>query len=393
MVIDMNKAIYIFRLASRNMWRSRLRSVLTIAGIAVAIISFGLLRTVVDSWYAGAELGSSGRLITRNAASLAFPLPLSYGERIRRIQGVNAVTWANWFGGTYIDEKNFFPQFAVDPESYFKVYPEYVLDDKQMVEFKNDRRGVVVGSKTAAKYGWKVGDQIPLKGTIYPGVWSFTIRGIYHGRDDKVDTSQFLMHWAYVNQTIKTLIPSLADRVGIFVVDINNPNDAAATSANIDSVFRNSLAETRTETQKAFQLGFISMVDTILLAIQTVAYVVILIIMAVMANTMSMAARERTREYATLKALGFDQTFVYCLVIGESVTMAALGGGLGILLTFPLANAFFSATHDLFLVFNVMPLTIVLQVIASLLIGVMASLAPTINSSRVRIVDGLRAVT
>ncbi|AXI01749.1 ABC transporter permease [Aquirhabdus parva] len=387
------KAAYIFRLASRNMWRSRLRSVLTIAGIAVAIISFGLLRTVVDSWYAGAELGASGRLITRNAASLAFPLPLSYGERIRRLQGINAVTWANWFGGIYIDEKHFFPQFAVDPESYFKVYPEYVIDPTELAAFQHDRRGVVVGSKTANKYGWKVGDQVPLRGTIYPGTWSFTIRGIYHGRDDKVDTSQFLMHWAYVNENIKALVPSLADRVGIFVIDSSNPANAAITSASIDSLFRNSLSETRTETQKAFQLGFISMVDTILLAIQTVAYVVVLIIMAVMANTMAMAARERTREYATLKALGFSHAFVYSLIIGESVTMALLGGGLGIALTFPLSKAFFSATRDLFLVFEVMPMTIILQVIASLLIGVMASLAPAINSSRVRIVDGLRAVT
>jgi len=387
------KAMYIIRLASRNMWRSRLRSILTISGIAVAIISFGLLRTVVDSWYAGAELGSSGRLITRNAASLAFPLPLSYSERIRRIQGLKSVTWANWFGGVYIDEKNFFPQFAVDPDSYFKVYPEYIVDPQQLINFNSDRRGVIVGRKTAEKYGWKIGDQVPLKGTIYPGVWSFTIRGIYHGRDDKVDTSQFLMHWAYVNERIKAIVPSMADKVGIYAIDIENPNNTALISANIDSLFRNSLAETRTETQKAFQLSFISMVDTILLAIQTVAFVVILIIMAVMANTMSMAARERTREYATLKALGFKSSFVYALIIGESMTMAALGGVLGIALTFPLAKAFFSATHDLFLVFNVMPMTVLLQVIASLLIGLMASFAPTLSSARIKIIDGLRAVT
>ncbi len=389
----MKKARYVLRLASRNMWRNRLRSLLTIAGIAVAIISFGLLRTVVDSWYAGAELAASGRLITRNAASLAFPLPLSYGERIRRVQGVDQVTWANWFGGIYIDEKHFFPQFAVDADSYFKVYPEYVLDDPQRIAFEKDRRGVVVGSKTANKYGWKVGDQVPLRGTIYPGVWSFTIRGIYHGRDDKVDTSQFLMHWDYVNENVKAILPSLADKVGIFVVNIKNPSNAALMSQAIDSVFRNSLAETRTETQKSFQLGFISMVDTILLAIQTVAYVVILIIMAVMANTMAMAARERTREYATLRALGFNQAFVYSLIVGESLSMAVVGGGLGVLLTFPLAKGFFSVTRDMFVVFEVTSTTIILQIAASLLIGLMAALAPTINSTKIKIVDGLRAVT
>lgn len=385
--------LYVLKLASRNMWRHRLRAFMTMAGIAVAIISFGLLRTVVDSWYAGAELSASGRLITRNAASLAFPLPVSHVDHVRRMQGVKAVTSANWFGGVYIDEKNFFPQFAVDPETYFKVYPEYVVNAKQFADFRRDRRGVIVGSKLAAKYGWKLGDQVPLQGTVYPGIWSFTVRGIYQGRDDKVDTGQFLMHWAYVNERVKSILPSLADQVGIIVVDISHPADAAIMSAAIDSLFKNSLTETRTETQKAFQLGFISMVDTILLAIQTVAYAVILIIMAVMANTMAMSARERTREYATLKSLGFSNGFVSSLILVESLTMALLGGILGVALTYPLADAFFAATRDLFVVFEIMPLTIALQLLAAIVIGLAAALAPAINSARVSIVDGLRAVT
>lgn len=386
-------ASYVFRLASKNMWRHRLRTGLTIAGIAVAIVSFGLLRTVVDSWYAGAELSSSARLITRAEASLSFSLPVTYGERIRRVPGVKDVTWAIWFGGVYIDEKHFFPQFAVDAETYFEVYPEFVVPPEQLAAFKRDRRGVIVGRKTMLKNGWKIGDQVPLKGTIYPGTWSFTIRGVYQGADDKVDEGQFLLHWGYVNEKIKAMLPSLADRVGVFVINIKDPGASAAVSAAIDSGFRNSLAETRTETQKAFQLGFIAMVDTILVAIQTVAYVVILIIMAVMANTMAMAARERMREYATLKALGFSDRFVSILILGESLSMSLAGGLLGVALTFPLADAFFSATRDLFLVFTVTPETLALQVASSLLIGVCAALAPAWNSSRVRIVDGLRAVT
>lgn len=386
-------ASYVFRLASKNMWRHRLRTGLTIAGIAVAIVSFGLLRTVVDSWYAGAELSSSARLITRAEASLSFSLPVTYGERIRRVPGVKDVTWAIWFGGIYIDEKHFFPQFAVDAETYFDVYPEFVVPPEQLAAFKRDRRGVIVGRKTMLKNGWKIGDQVPLKGTIYPGTWSFTIRGVYQGADDKVDEGQFLLHWGYVNEKIKALLPSLADRVGVFVINIKDPGASAAVSAAIDSGFRNSLAETRTETQKAFQLGFIAMVDTILVAIQTVAYVVILIIMAVMANTMAMAARERMREYATLKALGFSDRFVSVLILGESLSMSLAGGLLGVALTFPLAEAFFSATRDLFLVFTVTPATLALQVASSLLIGICAALTPAWNSSRVRIVDGLRAVT
>lgn len=386
-------ALYVLKLASRNIWRQRLRASMTIAGIAVAIISFGLLRTVVDSWYAGAELSDSGRLITRNSASLAFPLPVSHVGQIRRINGVKAVTSVNWFGGIYIDEKHFFPQFAIDPDSYFTVYPEFIVDENQLAEFRRDRRGVIIGSKLAAKEGWKVGDQVPLLGTIYPGVWSFTIRGIYQGRDDTVDTGQFLMHWAYVNERIKSLLPSLADQVGIIIVDIKNPANAATISAAIDSQFKNSLTETRTETQKAFQLGFIAMVDTILLAIQTVAYAVILIIMAVMANTMAMSARERTREYATLKSLGFSQSFVTSLILVESLTMGLIGGALGVALSYPLADAFFAATRDLFVVFTILPETVVLQFAAAIVIGLAAALAPAINSARISIVDGLRAVT
>lgn len=384
---------YVLKLARKNMLRHRLRTGLTMAGIAIAIVSFGLLRTVVDSWYAGAELGSSGRLITRSEASLSFPLPATYSERIRKVPGVRSVTFANWFGGIYIDEKNFFAQFAVDAQSYFDLYPEFRVAPAELADFKRDRRGAIVGRKLAKKYGWKVGDQVPLRGTIYPGNWSFTIRGIYQGGDDKTDENQFLMHWHYVNETIKALLPSLADKVGVFIVDIRDPAQAAAVSAAIDSSFKNSLAETRTETQKAFQLGFIAMVDTILLAIQTVAYVVVLIIMAVMANTMAMAARERMREYATLKALGFSDGFVSLLIFGESLALSLAGGLLGIALTFPAAASFFRATRDLFVVFEVRPETVLLQLGSAVLIGLCAALAPALNSSRVRIVDGLRAVT
>ena len=386
------KLVYVLHLARKNMWRHRLRTGLTMAGIAIAIVSFGLLRTVVDSWYAGAELGSSGRLITRNAASLSFSLPVTYADRIRRTPGVHATTWANWFGGIYIDEKNFFSQFAVDADSYFELYPEYVVPDDQLAAFKRDRRGAIVGRKTAEKYGFKVGDQVPLKGTVYPGDWSFTIRGIYKGADDKVDEGQFMLHWGYVNATVKDILPDMANQVGVFVSEITDPSQTAYMSASIDELFRNSLAETRTETQKAFQLGFIAMVDTILIAIQTVAYVVILIIMAVMANTMAMSARERTGEYATLKALGFGDQWVYTLIFGESLSIALAGGLLGVALTFPVAEAFYGATRDLFLLFEVQPFTTLQQLASAVIVGLFAAIAPAINSSRISIVDGLRAV-
>lgn len=383
---------YTLKLASKNMWRHRLRSTLTVTGIAIAMISFGLLRTVVDAWYEGAALASASRLITRNEVSLGFSLPLTYGERIRKTDGVAGVTWANWFGGIYIDAKHRFPQFAVDAASYFQLYPEYVFSDKEKSDFLRDRRGVVVGQKIAQEYGWKIGDTVPLKGTFYPGTWQFHVRGIYHGEDGKVDETQFLFHWDYLNETVKALLPSRANSVGVFIVYLKNANAAATVSAAIDSTFKNSLAETRTETQKAFQLSFVAMVDTILVAIQTVAYVVILIIMAVMANTMAMTARERTREYATLKALGFHDSFVFMLIVGESMAIALVGGFAGVVLSFPLAKAFHQATGRLFMVFDITPTTIALQLAAAVLIGLCAAAVPAYSSSRIRIVDGLRAV-
>jgi putative ABC transport system permease protein len=385
--------LYVVKLAARNMMRHRLRSSLTVAGIAVAMISFGLLRTVVDSWVAGAETGSATRLIARNKASVGFTLPVALSERIRHVQGVEAITWLVWFGGIYIDERNFFPQFAVDAESFFIVYPELKVDPTELAAFMKDRRGAIVGKVVAAKYGWKLGDQIPFRGTIYPGNWSFVIRGIYEGIDDKVDQTQFIIHWDLVNERIKTLVPSMADRVGLFSVNARSPGDVAAVSAAIDETFRNSLDETRTESEKAFQLGFIAMIDTVLTAMQAIAYVVILIILAVMANTMAMAARERSREYATLKVLGFGDRFVVMLIMAESLTLSITGGLLGILLTFPVADLFFNTLRDMFRLFVVQPRTVFIQAGASIVIAILAGIVPALSSARVRIVDGLRSVT
>ena len=385
--------LYLVKLACRNMWRHRIRSLLTLVGIAVAIIAFGILRTVVDSWYAGAALGSSSRLITRNAASLTLALPLTYAERIRHQPGVTGVTWENWFGGIYIDQKHFFPQFAVDAPTFMAMCPEYKLSSQEQSDFIHDKRGVVVGRKLAHDYGFKVGDSLVLRGTLYPGDWNFVVRGIYQGADHKVDETQLLMHWDYLNDEIKQRMPAYADKVGVFIDQIADASEAGSISAGIDRSFQNSLAETRTETQKAFQLGFVAMVDTILVALQSVAYVVILIIMAVMANTMAMTARERVREYATLKVLGFSQSFVFALILGESLSLSLCGGVLGAALTFPLAHLFFLATGRMFIVFQVTSMTVFLQACSAVIVGCVAALAPGISSARARIVDGLRAVS
>jgi putative ABC transport system permease protein len=384
--------MYYLKLILRNALRHKLRTGLTTLGIVIAVLAFGLLRTVVDAWYAGANAASNTRLITRNAISLVFPLPMTYADRIRKVQGVKAISHANWFGGVYISERNFFPQFAVDADSYFDLYPEFIVEPAQLKEFLRDRKGAIVGRKLAAQYGWKVGDAVPLRGTIFPGSWEFVVRGIYRGREASTDEAQFFFQWDYLNETMKATVPRRANQVGIFFVRITEADLAASVSQEIDRTFRNSLAETLTETEKAFQLGFVSMTESIVIMIRIVSFLVIAIIMAVMANTMAMSARERLSEYATLKAIGFGPAFVRRLIFGESLVIALAGGVIGCLLTFPVARAFVNQMGTLFPVFNVSTGTVVMQLAAALVVGIVAALVPSVRASRVRIVDGLRAV-
>src|SRR6266487_431388 len=371
--------MYFLRLVVKNALRHKLRTTLTIVGIVVAITAFGLLRTVIDAWYAGANASSSARLVTRNAVSLVFSLPLTYAQKIRQIDGVTAVSWANWFGGVYISERNFFPQFAIDAPTYLEIYPEFVLSPEEKKAFLTDRQGAIAGRKLAEQYGWKVGDQIPLRGTIFPGTWTFTLRGIYDGADKGTDQSTFFFHWDYLNESMKKQFPRRADQTGVFVVQLKDPQQAAEVSEAIDATFKNSLAEKLTETEKAFQLGFVAMTEAILLAIQAVSFVVIVIIMAVMANTMAMTARERYGEYATLKALGFSGGFVALLIFAESIGIALVGGSIGIAATFPIAHAFAEAMGSLFPIFFVSEDTVLMQLGAALLVGFVAACVPAWN--------------
>jgi putative ABC transport system permease protein len=386
--------MFLFRLLLKNAFRHKLRTILTMVGLVVAICAFGLLRTIVDAWYAGVDATSSTRLITRSAISLTFPLPLNYAQRIKGVDGVAHVSWANWFGGIYISERNFFAQFAVDGPSYFALYPEFKLTDREQQEFERDRQGCIIGAKLARKFGWKVGDTVPLRGTIYPGTWNFTVRGIYHGADAKTDEQQMFIHWKLLSENIRKRVGSAgqADYVGVYIVGISEPDDAAQISQRIDALFRNSLAETLTETEKAFQLGFVAMSETILLAIQAVSFIVIVIIMAVMANTMTMTARERLAEYATLKALGFPPGFVVQLLFGESLFIALLGGALGVAVTFPVAAGFVKAVGTLFPVFHVSTATLLMQLAAAAVVGVVSAAWPAWKMSRIDIVQGLRHV-
>ncbi|MFO1364744.1 MAG: FtsX-like permease family protein [Burkholderiales bacterium] len=380
------------KLVLRNALRHKLRTALTVLGLVVAIASFGLLQTVVGAWYAGAESAAPTRLVTRNAVSLVFPLPLGYRDKIRSVDGVRSVSYANWFAGIYQDPKNFFPQLAVEPRTYFDMYRDYLVPADDFVAFLRDRKGAVIGRKLADTHRLKVGDVMPLRGTIYPGTWEFTIRAIYDGAEQKTDTSQMFFHWDYLNETVKKRGRGRADQVGIYLVDVTDADRAAEVSQAIDALFRNSLAETLTETERAFQIGFVKQTEALVVAIRIVSYVVIAIILAVMANTMAMTARERLAEYATLKALGFSPAFVAALIFGESLAIAAVGAAAGIALTFPVGDWFAQRVGTLIPVFEVSAQTVALQALCALAVGVAAAIIPGRRAARVRIVEGLRAV-
>ncbi|WP_250474533.1 ABC transporter permease [Caballeronia sp. GAFFF1] len=383
--------MYALKLILRNATRHRLRTALTVLGLTIAVLAYGLLYTVVDAWYAGAAAASNARLVTRNAISLVFPLPLAYENRIRGVEGVTMVARSNWFGGIYRDPKNFFAQFAVS-DNYLDLYPELVITPQARADYRRDRKGCLIGRQLATQYGFKVGDVIPLKGTIYPGTWDFVVRGIMEGRDESTITRQLVFHWEYLNETIRKTTKRNVDQVGVYVVGIDDPDKGATVSRNIDAVFKNSLAETLTETEQAFQLGFVAMSNQIISAIRVVSYVVILIILAVMANAMAMSARERTVEYATLKALGFGPAFLSALVFGESLAICAIGGGIGMLATPPAAVVFQHATGGVFPIFKVSHETMLLQAACAFVIALSAAIVPAVQASRVRIVEGLRAI-
>ena len=384
--------MFILKILLRNAFRHKLRTTLTIIGIAVAITAFGLLRSLVELWYLGAERSSATRLITRNAISLVFPMPISYGERIRQVPGIKAVSYGNWFGGIYIDEKHFFANYAVNPKTYLGLYPEFILPPDQKAAFIRDRKACIAGRKLANLYGWKIGDTISLRGTIFPGQWEFVLRGIYRGAEKSTEERVLMFQWDYLNETMKHTAPQRADQVGFFLIGVTRPDLAAEVAVAVDGMFKNSLAETLTETERAFNLGFIAMTEAILVAIQIVSYMIIVIIMIVAANTMAMTARERMTEYATLKTLGFGASYIAAIVFGESLVIALTGGVIGVLLTFPGAHWIESELSQYFPAFNVSRLTISMEFLAAVVIGTVAAIIPTWRAATIGISEGLRRI-
>lgn len=382
----------LFTLVFRNMLRHKLRSALTMLGVAIAVAAFVFLRTVVAMWYVSAEASNANRIVSRNNISITFPLPLAFKERIASVEGVTALTFANWFGGIYKNPSEFFAQFAVDPDTYFSVYPEYRVSESEMAAFKSDRAGCIVGKKLAERYGWKMGDVIRLTGTIYDGDWDFTIRAIYTGEKANTDETQFFFNWKYLDEQVAVQSKTQSGYVGFYIALLDSPDKATQVCAAIDGLFANSSAETLTETESAFQLSFIQMSEAIIGSLQAVSLVIIVIMLLVLANTMSMSARERLRDYATLKSLGFKSGFIYALIIGEAALISAVGALLGVVIATPLTQGFGAAVAQFFPVFEVEPLLVVGAAVVAVVAGAIAGLFPARAASNTPITDGLRYI-
>lgn len=372
-----------------HLMRSKRRTFLTISSIAIALFLFCTLRTVMTSLDAGIRASDDTRLVVRHAASLVFPLPMAYKDRLEQVPGVLRVGWGNWFGGYYQDPKNQFTQFAVDPVSLFDIYPEMVLSQEQRETFVNERTACIAGQALVDKYGWKLGDVIPITGTIYPGEWRLTLRGIYKASTPDADENAIFFQWNYLNETMPDVRKNW---VGIYWVKVASPSDAPTVSARIDALYENSPQPTKTETEKAFHAGFIQMMGNVSLLLTILGSAIVFAIMLVTINTMMMAARERTTEIAILKTLGFGDRLVLGLVAAECILLSLAGGILGCGLAFAIFRKVNFTAGGMFPNFRVLPETLAAGLLLSLVMGLLSGLVPAVRAARLQIAGALRKV-
>jgi putative ABC transport system permease protein len=382
----------LLKLITKNAGRHKLRTILTVVGLALAVMAFGLIRTFIIAWYASARASAPDRLVTRHSVSIVFTLPLAYKEQLLQVDGVEDVTFGCWFGGIYVDPKNFFANFAVEHTSFLRIYPEYIVPPDQLDAFASERQAAVVGRKLADRFGWKLGDQITLTGTIYPGDWQFVIRGIYSGKTVDTDETAFLFRYDYLDERMKEESPGRAGQIGWYILKIDDPNRSAEIGSKIDARFDNSWAETKTETEKDFALSFIQMSSAIIVGLRIVSYLIIGVIFLVLANTMAMTARERISENAFMRTLGFRGYHLVGLILGESLLIALMGGLCGMLLLYVVSSGVGVALSQFFPGFEADAMTYMLTTATAILIGVAASVFPINRALRIKIVDGLRVV-
>jgi len=382
-------------LAGRNALRNPLRTSLTVLGVAVAVLAFVLLRTVISSWEAAGEYASKDRIATRHKLSFVIQLPKRYIDNIRQIDGVKQATWLNWFGAK--DPRNpdaFFANFAVEPKSFLAVYDEVDLPPEQEARWLEDRQGAIVGSSLARSLGVKVGDKLSLEGSLYPGIWTFNIDGIYTSSRKSFDQSSLMFHWDRMNET---LTGSQRDQIGWVVTRVDEPGRGADISTRIDRLFDQFDTQTITMSERTMNLSFMGMFSAILKAIDIVSAIILIILLMILANTIAMGARERTREYGALRALGFSPGHIRFFIIGESTTIGLLAGVLGVGLAWPLVNQGVSRFIEenmggMFPYFRVEPKTIVLGLLLALVLGALAGVGPALQAGRLSVVNALRRV-
>ena len=371
-----------------NLFRKKIRFILTIGSFAVALFLFGVLAIIRFAFSGGIDIAGADRLVVINRTSIIQPLPLAYADKIRRIPGVKEITYANWFGGVYQDERNFFPQFAMDVDNWRRVYPEFDIPEEQWQNFVKDRQGAIAGAATAKRFGWKVGDRIPIKGTFLGGVWEFNLDGIYHGTRQADDETQFWFQWKRYEEQVPA---QYKGHVGWYTVKVEHPDDSLRVSKAIDTEFANSPFETHTDTEKAFAAGWVKQFGNIQFLIMTIGGVVFFTLLLVTGNTMAIAVRERTGELAVLKAVGYSDRFVLLFVLFESLVIAIIGGalGLGIAKGVTLLG---DPTRGLLPYFLLPGKAILAGLGVTLAVGAASGVIPAIGAMRLRVVNALRRV-
>lgn len=378
-----------------NLFRKKIRLFLTLGSFAVAMCLFGLLFVIREGFNQGIDVAGADRLISYNRVGLVTPLPLSYRDRIMQIPGVTLVTHQNWFGGVYQDPKNFFPQFVIDPETQRKMYPEFSIPDDQWQNFVKDRQGAIVGAFTANKFGWKVGDRIPIQGTFLPGTWEFNIDGIYHGTRAKDDETQFWFQWDNFENYLEThKIDRYLGMVGWYTIKVDNPDNSLRVAKAVDALFSNSDYETHTDSEANFAAGFAKQMGNIQFLILSIGSIVFFTLLLVTGNTMAIAVRERTSELAVLKAVGYSDRFVLFLVLSEAALIALVGGVFGL----ALAKGFTLLPANVNPVRTFLPLlylsggVFAIGIGAALSVGLLSGVLPALGAMRLRVVDALRRV-
>lgn len=377
-------------LVLRNLMRRPIRTVFTVLSVFIAFVLFGVLMAIRAAFSMGVDLAGVDRLMVLNKTTIIQPLPRSYMEQIRRIDGVTDITHANWFGGYYQDTKNQFANMAVEAESWLRMYPEFLMPEEQKKAWLADREGAIVGIDTAKRFGWKVGDRVPLQATIFRGIrpaWEFNIVGIYDAAEKGTDKTNLFFHYNLLNESVRSA--AFANQVGWYVIRIGDPDRSPEIARKIDAMFANSAAETKTDTEKAFVAGFAKQIGNISLITQLIAAAAILLILLVTANTMAQSIRERTNELAVLKTLGYGDGRVLTMVLLESCAIAVLGGVTGLAVSWLFIQGG-DPTGGFLPLFYFPPRDVAYGLALVLLLGLIAGAFPALQASRLRIVDALR---